>query len=160
MDNENKTPQENQQDQTQNQQQYQQPQYQQTQYQQQYQQPQYQQPQYQYQHTARNPKDGLGLSITSLVVGCCSILFCWTPVLNIILLACGIIAIIMGAAGRKKSILAYGRASGIATAGLVLGIIGTVITGIGAVSCLACVGCASCAACESIGAASAFGSML
>ena len=76
--------------------------------------------------------------------------------MNIILLACGIIAIIMGAKGRKMSIMAYGKPSGLATAGLVLGIIGTVITGIGAVSCLACASCYSCAACE---AASAIGSL-
>ena len=119
-----------------------------------YQQPVYQQPVYQ--QVPRNPHDGRGFSIASLVIGCCAVALCWTPIMNIILLACGIIAIIMGAKGRKMSIMAYGKPSGLATAGLVLGIIGTVITGIGAVSCLACASCYSCAACE---AASAIGSL-
>ncbi len=154
MNNENMNPQDNQQNQGGNQQ----PQYQQPQYQ--YQQPQYQYQQPQYQPAPRNPHDGRGFSVASLVIGCCSIVLCWTPVLNLILLACGIIAIIMGTVGRKKSILAYGKASGLATAGLILGIIGTVITGIGAVSCLACIGCSSCAACETLGAISAVESML
>lgn len=152
-----------QQNQAENQQaQYQQPQYQQPQYQQpQYQQPQYQQPQYQQPmyRQVRNPHDGRGFSIASLVIGCCATALCWTPVLNMILLACGVIAIIMGAKGRKKSIMAYGKPSGLATAGLVLGIIGTVITGVGAVSCLACIGCASCASCAAFETAGAMGSM-
>lgn len=137
MDNENMNPQNNQQN-ANDQQPYQQQPYQQQPYQQQPYQP--------YQPPQRNPQDGRGFSIASLVIGCCSIVFCWTPALNLILLACGIIAVIMGTMGRKKSIMAYGKASGLATAGLVLGIIGTAITGIGAVSCIACLGCSSCGA--------------
>lgn len=149
--------------QNQNQQpQYQQPQYQQPQYQQpQYQQPQYQQPQYQQtqyqqpqfpQKPPRNPNDGLGMSIASLVVGCCGILFCWVGILNFIILACGIVSVIMGNMGRKKSIMAYGKASALATAGFILGIVGTAISGIGAISCLACLSCSSCSACSAAGA--------
>ena len=75
--------------------------------------------------------------------------------MNIILLACGIMAIIMGNKGRKMSIMAYGKASGLATAGFILGIVGTAITGIGALSYIACVSClcTSCGAgCETIDA--------
>lgn len=97
------------------------------------------------------------MSIASLVIGCVSVALFWFSGLNLILLACGIVAIILGVKGRMKSIAAYGRASGLATAGLVLGIIGTVFTGVGALSCLACYGCASCASC---GAMDAFEDLL
>ena len=118
----------------------QQPQYQQ-------QPPQYQPPYQPYQKPPRNPLDGRAFSITALVIGCCSVALCWTPVMNIILLACGILAIIFGNKGRKMSIMAYGKPSGIATAGFVLGIVGTAITGLGAVSCVACYACSSCISC-------------
>ena len=116
----------------------------------QYQQPQYQQPQYQpQQKPPRNPQDGRAFSITALVIGCISVALCWAPIMNIILLACGILAIIFGNKGRKMSIMAYGKPSGIATAGFILGILGTAIVGLGAVSCVACYACASCASCGS-----------
>ncbi len=123
------------------------PQYQQP-YQQQYQQP-YQQPYNPYPpRQPRNPNDGRGFSITALVLGCCGVVFCWVGILNIIILACGILGIIFGVKGRQKSIMAYGRPSGLATAGFILGIIGTSICALGVLSYLSCVACYSCAACE------------
>jgi len=128
---------------------------------QQYQQP-YQQPYQQYYNPypprqPRNPNDGCGFSITALVLGCCGIVFCWAAGLNFVLLACDILGIIFGVKGRKKSTLAYGKPSGLATAGFVLGIIGTAICALGVLSCVAC---ASCDACYGCAMASAFESML
>lgn len=97
-----------------------------------------------YTQQPRNPQDGRGLSITALVLGICGVALCWLPSLNVIVLACGILGIVFGYIGRKKSIAAYGKASGLATAGFVLGIIGTAICGIGVLSCTVCVSCASC----------------
>jgi len=103
------------------------------------------------------PNDGCGFSITALVLGCCGIVFCWAAGLNFVLLACDILGIIFGVKGRKKSTLAYGKPSGLATAGFVLGIIGTAICALGVLSCVAC---ASCDACYGCAMASAFESML
>ncbi len=94
-------------------------------------------------YTARNPKDGRGLSIAALVLGICGVVFCWVGVLNIIILVCGILGIVFGVIGRKKSIICYGKPSGMATAGLALGIIGTAICAIGVIACVACVGCSA-----------------
>lgn len=82
-----------------------------------------------YQPSVRNCNDGQGLSIAALVIGCCAIVFCWIPYLNFLLLAGSIAAIIMGAKGRKYSALAYGKPSGLATAGFVVSIVGTSIVG-------------------------------
>jgi len=131
--------------------QYQQPQYQapqQPQYQQPQYQPQYQQPQYQYQQPQK-PNDGKGLSIAALVLGIVGVVFCWVGGLNIVVLALCILGIIFGSMGRKKSIEVYGKASGMATAGLVLGIIGTAFAALGVVACVACTGCFSCPGCAS-----------
>lgn len=64
--------------------------------------------------------------------------------LNFIVLALNILGIVFGSIGRKRSIIAFGKPSGMATAGLVLGIIGTVFSSIGVIACVACVGCNSC----------------
>ncbi len=93
-----------------------------------------------------NPDDGKGLSIAALVLGICGCALFWFSVANVIILAANILGIIFGIKGRKKSMAAYGKASGIATAGLVLSIIGTSICGIGVLSCTVCVGCTACAA--------------
>lgn len=116
-----------------------------------YQQPVYQQPVY---RQPRNPNDGRGLSITALVLGICGVVLSWVSVLNVVVLAAGILGIIFGYKGRQKSIDAYGKPSGLATAGFVLGIVGTSICGVGVLSCTVCVaaaGCSSCAAAESLG---------
>ncbi|MBO5009381.1 MAG: hypothetical protein IKJ13_02665 [Clostridia bacterium] len=88
---------------------------------------------------------GKGQSVAALVLGIVSAAFSMFlavafPV-NLIFLACGIIGIVLGVMGRKKSIEANGKASGIATAGFVLSIIGTVLSALFIVSCLACVAC-------------------
>jgi hypothetical protein len=67
------------------------------------------------------------MAVASLVLGICSIVMCWVPVLG---LAGGIIAIVL--ASRVYKQLAAGiiisGSKGMATAGLVLGIIGTIFS--------------------------------
>lgn len=88
--------------------QWQQPQYQQPQYQQpQYQQPPYRQPQYQ----QTQPIPGRGLAVASMVLGILSF-FCAAIIT-------GLLAIVFGGASKAK-----GCKSGMATAGIVCGIIG------------------------------------
>ena len=106
------------------------------------------QPQYQYpQPGQQKANDGKGLSIAALVLGITGVALCWISGLNILILALSILGIVFGTLGRKKSILAHGKASGMATAGLVLGIIGTAFSAVGVIACVACSSCASgCAA--------------
>jgi len=88
------------------------------------------------------PNDGKGFSIAALVLGCCSaalslILAASFPI-SLLFLACGIAGIVLGVMGRQRSIAAYGRPSGMATAGFVLSIIGTALSALFILSCLAC----------------------
>lgn len=96
----------------------------------------------------RKPNDGRGLSIAALVLGICGVALFWIMVVNWVVLASGILGIVFGYMGRKKSIAAYGQPSGLATAGFVLGIVGTAICGLGTISCTACMaGTTSCLSC-------------
>lgn len=88
---------------------------------------------------------GKGLSVTALVLGIVSAVLAWFYMVNIVALVCGVVGIICAAKGKKRA-LAANAATGIATAGLVLSIIGTCLAGIGFVSCTLCVACASAAA--------------
>lgn len=75
----------------------------------------------------------LVLGIVSLVIGVFfSTLFGWVGAIV------GIIGIILGALGRKKT-----ENTGIATAGLVCSIIGTVLSLILYIACMACIGSAA-----------------
>lgn len=110
------------------QQQYQQP-YQQQQYQQPYQQqyqqscpPQYGQPQGTtqnniYVNTDGNGKNGMG--IAGFVLALCAFLFCWIPVLNVILWLLGVIFSLIGV---------FRQPRGFAIAGLVISFIGIIIS--------------------------------
>ena len=69
-------------------------------------------------------------------------------VLAIVCLIAGIVAIVLSVKGKKASVEA-GEPTGMATAGLVLGIIGVVLSGIAVV----CLGCAAAALCAVAGAA-------
>ena len=60
---------------------------------------------------------------------------------SLLFFACGIVGIILGVKGRKKSLACYGRPSGIATAGFVLSIVGTALSGLFILSCVACIAC-------------------
>ena len=81
--------------------------------------------------------DGKGKSIAALVLGIIGVVLGWFTYVSIVSLALSILGIVFGAQGRKACVAAYGKASGMATAGLVLGIIGTCISALGSV-CTVC----------------------
>lgn len=85
--------------------------------------------------------DGKGMSITALVLGIVGAAGGWCGWFGYIALAAAILGIIFGVKGRKMSVAVHGKPSGLATAGLVLGIIGTVLAGIGVLACTVCAAC-------------------
>ncbi|MBR5453049.1 MAG: hypothetical protein IKV54_03130 [Clostridia bacterium] len=93
--------------------------------------------------------DGKTKSIISLVCGIASIvvgfLSGFIPFAFIIILATAVVGLVMGISGRSASIKATGKASGIATAGFVLGIVGLCLSPIFTI-CSICSTCAWCAA--------------
>lgn len=97
-------------------------------------------------------KDGKGMSIAGLVLGILGLVGGFIPVVNYFTTVCAILGLIFACIGRKRSKLAYGKASGIATAGLVLSIIGTSFAALGVLCTIACMG-SLCAAGNSLGCA-------
>ena len=88
-------------------------------------------------------KQSNSLAIVGLVLGIISIVFPWIPYLTYVALPAGIVGIVLSAKGRK-----IGNGKGMATAGLVLSIIGVVLSGIVvlcAVCALGAIGCAAAA---------------
>lgn len=85
--------------------------------------------------------DGKGMSIAALVLGIVGAAGGWFGYLGFVALAAAILGIVFAVKGRKMSTAAHGRPSGLATAGLVLGIIGTVLAGIGVLACTVCAAC-------------------
>lgn len=75
------------------------------------------------------------MAIAALILGICSLVFCWVPILGF---GCGIAATILGAIGKNKN----PDKRGMAIAGLVMGIIGVVL----GVIITGCWGCALCEA--------------
>ncbi len=73
------------------------------------------------QPTGKVARPNPALSIISLVCGICAIVFCYIPFIG---LGCGIAAIITAAIARKKA------GNGMNKAGLICGIIGTVLSAI------------------------------
>ena len=67
-------------------------------------------------------KQSNGLAIAALICGICGIVLFWIPYANIILLILSILGIVFGVKARKVC-----PSKGMATAGLVLSIIGTVL---------------------------------
>ena len=90
--------------------------------------------------------DGKGMSIAALVLGILGIIGGWIPIVAYFTFVCAVLGMIFGVKGRAKSTAAYGKASGLATAGLVLGIIGTCLGALG----LICSVCASAAICSAM----------
>ena len=89
--------------------------------------------------------NGKTLSIVSLILGIASIVLAWFYMINIAALVSGIVGIILAAKG-KKGLQASGEPTGMATAGLVLSIIGLVLPIIGFFTCTLCVLCVASAA--------------
>jgi len=89
--------------------------------------------------------NGKNLSVAALVLGILGIVGGWIPVVGYFTTVCAVLGIILGVKGRQKSVAAEGKASGLATAGLVLGIIGTAFAALGIVCTVVCAG-AACAA--------------
>ena len=86
--------------------------------------------------------NGKSYSIAGLVLGIVSAVIAWWGIyLSIVALVCGIVGIILAIKGKKMAKEA-GAPTGIATAGLVLSIIGTVLAGIGFITCGLCALCA------------------
>lgn len=95
--------------------------------------------------TTPGTDDGKNWSIAALVCGIVGIVGGWFPIVNYFVLVAAILGIIFGVKGRKLSTAAYGKPSGLATAGLILGIIGCACAAI-AVLCISICGAAICAA--------------
>ncbi len=93
---------------------------------------------------------GKGLSIAGLVLGIVSVCLAWFYMINIIALVCGVVGIVCAAKGSKAA-KAAAVPTGLATAGLVISIIGTCLAGIGFFSCTLCVVCAAGAAETTLG---------
>lgn len=89
--------------------------------------------------------EGKGWSIAALVLGILGIVGGWFPVVCYFTTICAILGVVFGVKGRKMSVAANGKASGLATAGLVLGIIGVVFAALGLI-CTAVCSAALCAA--------------
>ncbi len=80
---------------------------------------------------------GKGMSVAALVLGIVACAGFWIPMGNIVILILGIVGIILAIKG-KKAATAANAPAGMATAGLVLSIIGTVVAGIGFITCTVC----------------------
>lgn len=89
--------------------------------------------------------NGKNWSIAALVLGILGIVGGAIPVICYFTTVCAILGIIFGVKGRKMSVVAEGKSSGLATAGLVLGIIGTAFAVLGLI-CTAVCSAALCAA--------------
>lgn len=83
-----------------------------------------------------NQSNSKGMSVAALVCGILGIIGGFIPVVTYFTLVLAILGIVFGVIGRKKA-AAAGEASGLATAGLVLGIIGTAFSAIGVI-CVVC----------------------
>ena len=79
-------------------------------------------------------KKSNGFAVTSLVLGIVAIVFSFIGLSIPFGLIIGIVGIVLGIVAKKKN------PTGMATAGLVLSIIGTVLCAIVFIACMACVG--------------------
>ncbi len=88
------------------------------------------------------PQGKKGLAIAAMVLGIVSCVLAWFYGINAIALVTGIVGLILAILA-MKSYKDLGQKNGIATAGLVLSIIGTVLAAIGFFACTVCVCCAA-----------------
>ncbi len=90
---------------------------------------------------AAGADEGKGFSIAALVLGIVGIIGGWFPVIQYFTLICAILGIIFGVKGKKMSAAVYGKPSGMATAGFVLGIIGVAFAVLGIICIIGFLGC-------------------
>ncbi len=83
---------------------------------------------------------GKGFSIAGLVLGIVSAVFGWWGYIGLVALVCGIVGIVCAVVGQNKA-KAAGVPTALATAGLVLSIVGTALAFIGVIACFACAAC-------------------
>jgi len=81
-----------------------------------------------------NNEPGKGLALTSLVLGILSLVFMFVPFFGWIGTIVGIVGIILGAIAKQQ-----GAKGGVATAGLVMSIIGAALSLILYIACYACI---------------------
>ncbi|MBQ6265159.1 MAG: DUF4190 domain-containing protein [Clostridia bacterium] len=86
-----------------------------------------------------------GLSVAALVCGVIGIVGSFIPIVKYGTLVLAILGIVFGVLGRKKAVSSGSSSTGLATAGLVLGIIGTAFSAVGVICALACIGAADAA---------------
>lgn len=91
------------------------------------------------------------MAICALIFGIVGIILFWVPYFNVIPLILSVVGIVLAAMAMKKA-KAEGQPSGLAVAGLVLSIIGTVLAFIGACACTICPACTCLCAGESAAA--------
>ena len=83
-----------------------------------------------------------GLAIAAMVLGIVSCVLAWVYMVNIAAIITGAVGLVLAILA-NKSYKAIGQKNGMATAGLVLSIIGLVISLIGFFACTICVCCTS-----------------
>ena len=98
-------------------------------------------PEYQCQQPVNSASNGI--SVAALVCGILGIIGAWIPVVCYFTLVLAILGIAFGVSGMKNARVNGGQGKGLATAGLVCGIIGTAFSAAGAICALACVGSAA-----------------
>ena len=86
-----------------------------------------------------------GLSVAALVCGILGIVGSFIPIVKYFTLVLAILGIVFGVLGKKKAMETGHTNTGLATAGLVLGIIGTAFSAVGVICALACAGAATAA---------------
>ena len=85
------------------------------------------------------------MAIAGLVLGIVALATGWLSWFSLITLPVAIVALVLSAVGGKKA-KAAGKKSGVATAGVVIGIIAVVLNGIWFFSCGLCALCLMCGA--------------
>lgn len=100
--------------------------------------------------------NGKGMAAAALVLGILSCILWWIPYVSIFALIMSIAGLVLGVKARKEM---DPQNRGLATAGMVLCIIGVVLSGLGFITCtlpVMTVGCAACAAANTLGSLSGF----
>lgn len=101
-----------------------------------------------------NQNNGKGLGIAALVCGIVGIVGGFIPYVGYFTLILSILGVVFGALSMKK-LKAVNQPAGLATAGLVLGIVGCAFSLIGAI-CYSCILCTACSSYSSLASLAAY----